>query len=76
MSQRNSGAGWSSLVDPTRKDKVLTFGCFSIFFARYLVELTIIDELEELWRGVELVGRPDQKRQCDDFGSVLLIVER
>eukprot|EP00959_Pyramimonas_sp_CCMP1952_P001269 25696-Pyramimonas_sp.AAC.1 len=35
----------------------------------YLVELFVIDELEEFRRGVELVGRPDQRRQCDNFGS-------
>ncbi len=35
-----------------------------------------VDELEEFRGGVELVGRPDQKRRCDNFWSVLLRLER
>ena len=37
---------------------------------KYLVELLVSPELEEFGRRVELVGRPDQKRGCDDLGSV------
>ena len=36
----------------------------------YLVELLVSPELEEFGRRVELVGRPDQKRQCGNLGSV------
>ena len=36
----------------------------------YLVELLVEPELEEFGRRVELVGRPDQKRQCVNLGSV------
>eukprot|EP00959_Pyramimonas_sp_CCMP1952_P204587 4277805-Pyramimonas_sp.AAC.1 len=32
-----------------------------------VVELFVFDELEEFRRGVEPVGRPDQKGQCDNF---------
>eukprot|EP00959_Pyramimonas_sp_CCMP1952_P180317 3770645-Pyramimonas_sp.AAC.1 len=39
----------------------------------YLVELFVIDELEEFWRGVELVGRPGENGQSDNFWVVLRI---
>eukprot|EP00959_Pyramimonas_sp_CCMP1952_P455819 9472167-Pyramimonas_sp.AAC.1 len=35
----------------------------------YLVELFVIDELEQFWRGVEPVGQTDQKRQSGNFRS-------
>ena len=38
--------------------------------AIYLVELLVEPELEEFGRRVELVGRPDQKRQCGNLGLV------
>ena len=40
------------------------------------IELFGIDELEEFRRGVELVGRPGQKRQSDNFWVVLQFFER
>ena len=42
----------------------------------YLVELFVIDELEEFRRGMELVGRADEKGQSDNFWVVLRIFER
>eukprot|EP00959_Pyramimonas_sp_CCMP1952_P030811 645956-Pyramimonas_sp.AAC.1 len=43
---------------------------YQVDATKYLVELFGIDELEKFRREVQLVGRPDLKRQCDDFGSV------
>eukprot|EP00959_Pyramimonas_sp_CCMP1952_P098508 2059379-Pyramimonas_sp.AAC.1 len=40
------------------------------------VELFVIDELEEFRRGVELVGRPDVKRQGGDLASVFVRFSR
>eukprot|EP00959_Pyramimonas_sp_CCMP1952_P294022 6149607-Pyramimonas_sp.AAC.1 len=42
----------------------------------YLVELFGIAELEEFRRGVELAGRPGQKRQSDNFWVVLQLTRR